>query len=341
MKIISQDRNLSKKNRLDINLIRGIGSEQIRILKHSGIKTLAQIIKEGPVRLSEITGIDASRTSTICSKARIALAGMGYTSPLVQTAFDAAKYNTIERIPTGSNALDNILGGGIETHAITEFVGESGSGKTQLCHTISVTAQLQLKEKTQSRSAVLYVDTEGTFRSKRIAQIASERGANSDEVLKNILLASVYNTAELQYLIESLDTTINDNGIKLIIVDSLISPFRAEYTQPSKLPERQKALHKTMIALLTLARLCGIGVVVTNHIQDVPTLWNSRALLHGVQAIPTGGHVMAHDSTYRILLRKTGLWSGSALIFSSPYHPTGQIQFKITDKGIDDGKENY
>jgi DNA repair protein RadA len=341
MKIISEGRNSNKKDRFDVNLLQGIGSEQIRILKKSGIKSLVQIVKEGPVRLSEITGIDTSRASTICSKARNTLAGIGYTTPLIQTAHDAAKYITIDRISTGCNALDNILGGGIETHAITEFVGESGSGKTQVCHTIAVTAQLEPKETIRSCSTVIYVDTEGTFRSKRIAQIASERGANSEVILKNILLASVYNTAELGFLVDNLETIINDNGIKLIIVDSLISPFRAEYKQLSKLPERQKALHKTMIALLTLARLYGIGVVVTNHIQDVPTLWNSRTLLHGVQAIPTGGHVMAHDSTYRILLRKTGLWSESALIFSSPYHPTGQIQFKITDRGIDDGKEYY
>jgi DNA repair protein RadA len=46
--------------------------------------------------------------------------------------------NTIKRISTGSKSLDSLLGGGIETHSVTEFFGKHGSGKTQLCHTLSV-----------------------------------------------------------------------------------------------------------------------------------------------------------------------------------------------------------
>ena len=42
-------------------------------------------------------------------------------------------------IKTGSNNLDQLLGGGLETGSITELFGEFRTGKTQLCHTLCVT----------------------------------------------------------------------------------------------------------------------------------------------------------------------------------------------------------
>lgn len=174
---------MNRKEKFDINLLQGISSAQIHLLKQRGVNSLFEIIKEGPVQLSEITGIGINDTSTICNKARITLAGMGRAILLVQSAYEVSNTTSIERISTGCAAFDYMLCGGIETHAITEFVGESGSGKTQLCHTIAVTVQIS---PLKSKNKVLYIDTEGTFRDKRIAQIAAERGAISEHVLKNI-----------------------------------------------------------------------------------------------------------------------------------------------------------
>lgn len=62
---------------------------------------------------------------------------------------------------TGSNDLDVLLGGGIETGSITEIFGEFRTGKTQLCHTLCVTAQRPL-DQGGAEGRVIYVDTEGT-----------------------------------------------------------------------------------------------------------------------------------------------------------------------------------
>jgi RecA/RadA recombinase len=63
--------------------------------------------------------------------------------------------------------------GGIETGSITELYGEFRSGKTQLCHTLCVTCQLP-SEMGGAEGKVLYIDTEGTFRPQRLAQIAEK-----------------------------------------------------------------------------------------------------------------------------------------------------------------------
>lgn len=48
----------------------------------------------------------------------------------------------VRRISMGCRALDDILGGGMETKSITEMHGEFRTGKTQLCMTMCVTCQL-------------------------------------------------------------------------------------------------------------------------------------------------------------------------------------------------------
>lgn len=74
-------------------------------------------------------------------------------------------------VTTGSMELDKLLDGGIESGSITEIFGEFRTGKTQLCHTLCVTGQLP-KEKGGGEGKVMYIDTEGTFKAKRIIEIA-------------------------------------------------------------------------------------------------------------------------------------------------------------------------
>jgi meiotic recombination protein DMC1 len=72
------------------------------------------------------------------------------------------KRERILRISTGSQNLDNLLQGGIESMAITEVFGEFRTGKTQISHTLCVTAQLS-KENGGGEGKVAYIDTENTL----------------------------------------------------------------------------------------------------------------------------------------------------------------------------------
>ena len=68
--------------------------------------------------------LDASTANKIAKEAR----------QQINTDFITAKQlydrrRNLLRLTLGSNNLNRLLGGGIETQAITEFVGEFGSGK--------------------------------------------------------------------------------------------------------------------------------------------------------------------------------------------------------------------
>jgi RecA/RadA recombinase len=100
--------------------------------------------------------------------------------------------NNIERISTGSDSLDGLLLGGLETHAVTEFYGPSGVGKTQLCHTLTVNAILNKLQLNKKLDNVIYVDTEAKFRPERLISIAQARGFGLDSDLRISWLSPDY-----------------------------------------------------------------------------------------------------------------------------------------------------
>lgn len=210
----------------------------------------------------------------------------------------------IRRISTGVKSLDELLGGGIETKAITELVGEFGSGKTQLCHQLSVMVQLP-EDKGGLKAKALYVDTENTFRPERIMQMAKYRGLDPQEALKNILYARAYNSDHQMMIIEESKKIIEKENIGLIVIDSLVAHFRSEYPGRENLAERQQKLNHHIAQLLRIADIYNVAVVVTNQVVAQPDVFFGNPLK------PAGGNVIAHGATYRVWLRKVRRMSGS------------------------------
>ena len=93
------------------------------------------------------------------------------------------------RCSTGSH-LNELLLGGIETQAVTEFYGEFGSGKSQICHTLCAIATQPI-EAGGLDSGVIYIDTEGTFRPERLNQIARARGFDPTRIEKRSSMQSL------------------------------------------------------------------------------------------------------------------------------------------------------
>ena len=85
----------------------------------------------------------------------------------------------VRKLKTRVPDLDDLLGGGFETQAITEMYGEFGSGKSQIVHQMAVNVQLPEEEGGLSGSAI-YIDTENTFRPERIEQMVIGLGIDAD-----------------------------------------------------------------------------------------------------------------------------------------------------------------
>lgn len=183
------------------------------------------------------------------------------------------------------------------------------------------------------RGGALYIDTEGTFRPERLSQIAEATSLKSDEALKNVIVARAFNSDHQILISEKLDELIPHKNIKLVVVDSVISHFRAEYLGRETLPERQQRLNNHLHRLLRTAEIYNIPVVVTNQVVASPDAF------FGPTTKPAGGHIIAHLSTNRVLLRKSKKELRIARLIDSPYLAEAECIFAISERGIQDAQE--
>ncbi len=320
------------EDELELESIQGIGPTTKQKLVEAGIKSVLDLAIKGPTEVAEAANVELSRAIDMCNKARTRLVELGKLEGEFVTASQLYKKRLgIDRITTGSRNLDDLFGGGLESHAVTEFYGEFGSGKTQICHTSCVTVQLPRSEGGLAAGAV-YVDTENTFRPERIFLIAKGRGLDPDSVLEKITVAKAYNSIHQEFIVGEVAGLVQKNNIKLLVVDSAVAHYRAEFLGRATLAERQQRLNRFMHLLTRIAETLGIVVAVTNQVQSAPDVF------FGDPSRPTGGHVVAHTSTYRVYLRKAGK-NRIARMVDSPYHPEREVVFVLNEKGIDDPPE--
>lgn len=312
---------------VSIREIPGVNPAMAEKLEAAGYVTAWTLVVAKPEEVSEKTGIPVVTVQKIIENARRML-GIRF-----KTAREVKQERlNIGKITTGSKALDELLGGGIETKTITEFYGEYGSGKTQICHQLSVNVQLPPERGGLSGRAV-YIDTEGTFRWERIEAMARALGLNPDVAMDNIYYIRAYNSDHQMSIVEELFSFVPKNNVKLVVIDSVTSHFRAEYPGREHLAERQQKLNAHLHQLLRLAEAYNIAVVVTNQVMARPDVF------YGDPTVAVGGHVLAHVPGVRVHLKKARGNKRIARVVDAPHLPEGEAVFAITEEGIKDAEE--
>lgn len=248
-----------------------------------------------------------------------------------ETALDVMeRRKDVGRITTGSSGLDELIGGGIETQAITEVFGEFGSGKSQISHELAVTVQLT-PEKGGLSGECVFIDTENTFRPERIEQITEGFGLDLEEVLQKIHIARAFNSSHQILMADKVNELVQSgSNIRLVIVDSLTAHFRAEYVGRESLATRQQKLNQHLHTLQNIANSYNVAIFVTNQVQARPDAF------FGSPTKAIGGHVLGHAATYRIWLKKGLAGKRIARLVDSPHLPEGEAVFKIVTEGIVD-----
>ena len=312
---------------IDLEDLDGVGPKTAQLLRSKGILSVRHLALFNPEELIELTDMTPDRVEKILRSAREAVFGANRVS----RAADLAKnLENVTRLKTNVRAIDELLQGGLEPKAIYEFAGEFGTGKTQLCHQLAVTVQLG-QDKGGVGGAAVYLDTEEAFSPSRIINIARRFDLDPNEVLGNIYVIKVVNAADLEDRIK-LDVVklVEQANVKLIIVDSIIALYRAEFRGRERLAERQQRLNYILDWMMRIAKAYNVYVVLTNQVLDVPMGY--------IEIKRTaGGNVLAHAVTHRLFLKKSREDIKVMEVLDSPRLPyKASAMFRITDRGVED-----
>ncbi|CAH8357244.1 unnamed protein product [Eruca vesicaria subsp. sativa] len=216
-------------------IAQGINARDVKKLQDAGIHTYNGLMMHTKKNLTGIKGLSEAKVDKICEAAE-KIVNFGY-----MTGSDALlKRKSVVRITTGCQALDDLLGGGIGTAAITEAFGEFRSGKTKLAHTLCVTTQ------------VGYFPSVSILVNSWILPLMTEIYIHSSLMLK-IIYPCAY-TYEHQFnLLLGLAAKMSEEPLKILIVDSIIALFRVDFTRRGELADRQQKLAQMLSRIIKIA----------------------------------------------------------------------------------------
>ncbi len=303
----------------------GVGPATAEKLKEAGYTDMMALAVASPGDLAEVAEIGDAAAKKIIAAAREAADVGGFETGDVILE----RRKSVGKLTTGAKALDELLGGGLETQAITECYGEFGSGKSAFGHQLAVNGTRPVNEGGLGGHTV-WIDTEQTFRPERITQMAEALELDVDTVLHSIHVARAFNSHHQMLLVDKANDLAKDFPIKMIVVDSLTAHFRAEYIGRGVLAERQQLLNKHIHELMRFGDVHNAVIYVTNQVHAKPDAF------FGDPTRPIGGHIVGHSATFRVYLRKSKGGKRIARLVDSPNLPEAEAVFSIMEEGIRD-----
>ncbi|MDD1716793.1 MAG: DNA repair and recombination protein RadA [Methanoregulaceae archaeon] len=315
---------------LELDDLPGVGPTTAEKLREAGFLTVESIATASPVDLAETAEIGESTAKKMIKAARELVEIGGFKTG--EDVFEQRK--EVRKLKTLVPELDALLGGGLETQAITELYGEFGSGKSQIVHQLAVNVQLPEDQGGLNGSAI-YIDTENTFRPERIEQMVNGLGIDADpqEFLRHIHVARAHTSDHQMLLVDTAreraaELKNSDNPVRIFIIDSLTAHFRAEYAGRGTLATRQQKLNRHMHDLFKLVDENNAVALVTNQVMSNP------AVFFGDPTKPIGGNIVGHTATFRLYLRKSKGGKRIARLVDSPNLPEGEATFMVEEAGL-------
>ena len=332
----------------------GVGPATADKLVESGYDSYQGIAVASPGELAATADIGENSAAGIISAARDVADIGGFKSG----SFVLDQRNEIGKLSWQVDAIDDLLGGGVETHSITEVYGEFGVGKSQATHQLAVNVQLPF-EYGGLEGRAIFIDSEDTFRPERIEEMVRGlptdilaaamdqrdiEGAPENEVaidsfiesvLERIHVAKAFNSDHQMLLAQKAQEIIakhedSDWPVRLVCVDSLTAHFRAEYVGRGKLAERQQKLNRHLHDLSRITDLYNAAVLVTNQVQSNPDSY------FGDPTKPIGGNILGHKSTVRLYLRNSKGTKRIVRLVDAPNLPDGEAVMRVENEGLVD-----
>jgi DNA repair protein RadB len=164
-----------------------------------------------------------------------------------------------QKISIGSNCINETLDGGLSAENVTLIYGEAETGKSTLAMQCAISCAQQ-KHKT------LYVDCDGTFAAKRLAQLA---GRQFDEIAELIVLVKPKDFREQTAFIDRLEDYITKD-VGLVIFDTFTSLYRVKVAESSgKAFGLNRELNRQLAIVAQVAKTKKVPMVITGQVRSV------------------------------------------------------------------------
>nr|XP_022333078.1 DNA repair protein RAD51 homolog 2-like [Crassostrea virginica] len=324
--------------------IQSLSAEIVDRLARNNVTTCKDVLSKSDLELLKILGVGILTVQKIqqqCSRACI---------PTHTTGFEllTKRKKAMDSFSPPFTRLDDVLHGGIPKGTVTEIAGPSGCGKTQFCTMLSVLATLP-KDKGGLGGRVLYMDTESAFSAERLVEIALHKFpdvySNEEDLCKmakNVLVDNHQTCASLIKKLEMLEEEIITNKVSLIVVDSIASLVRKEFSSSSgsNLVQRTNFLSRQAALLKYLAEVFCIPVVVTNQIT---TRFGHQATEQDEEEITEMsegyvtvalGNTWSHNVNTRLILQYLDDDKRQVLVAKSPVAPFTTFNYTIQKDGV-------
>jgi DNA repair protein RadB len=164
-----------------------------------------------------------------------------------------------QSIPTGCQAIDEIIDGGLRVGGVSLVFGEAGTGKTTLAMQCAVNCARQ-------NFKTLYIDSDGSFSVRRLSQIAS---GCFEKVAQLIILMKPNNFSEQTLVIDRLADYVT-KSFRLIVIDTIASLYSAEVAEaPRETFELNRELNRQLACLAQIAKIREVAVLITSQVRSV------------------------------------------------------------------------
>lgn len=336
----------------DLEKLPGVGPSTAEDMEDAGFTRYQDIAVAGVGELTADTSLGDSKAQSIINAAREEADIGGFTNG--NEALEARK--DIGNVTTGHSGIDEILEGGIEEQAITELFGQHKTGKSQFTHQMAVNVQLP-EEFGGTGKRAIFIDTEDSYRPERIIEMVHGLddevlqacmnrdgidGTPDDEwamdeltekFLDRVHNATARNTNMQLMMVKKAKEIVNeyretDFPVGLLIVDSIIGHFRAEYTGRGKLADRQQKLTQHVDDITEFATVNEAAALIANQVMSNPDQF------FGDPTKAAGGNVIAHRSTFRVKLREGKGDKKVFMLEDAPNLADGQDTYLVTEDGI-------
>lgn len=202
------------------------------------------------------------QVASTAAQSNVAKASQTGTPLKVQSIAAAKGEKRVERLQTGVDDLDTVLGGGIVPGSVVLLAGQPGIGKSTLL--------LQVAAAAANASKVLYVSGEES--AHQVALRASRLGAEKGDTLDFAASTSANDIA----------ATIQSGGYPLVIVDSIQTMSVDEMTSA---PGTVSQITNSSNVLIRAAKAAGSAVILVGHVTKEGSIAGPKVLEHLVDVV--------------------------------------------------------